>query len=208
MAVTRKGGCPVTLGQKIKAARQERGMTQKELVGDYITRNMLSKIENDSATPSVRTLSYLAQALGVPSGYFLSGAPISDGSVPDGLDGARSAFREGRWSDCLAALEEDKLAGTSDEGYLLHARAGLQAARAALEQGDWAAARELAESAQYYNQEGMYGDSATAASLALVLGEAIRHLGEEGWDIQRQAFLRAFRALEEQEMAQASGPGE
>ena len=142
MAVTRKGGCPVTLGQKIKAARQERGMTQKELVGDYITRNMLSKIENDSATPSVRTLSYLAQALGVPSGYFLSGAPISDGSVPDGLDGARSAFREGRWSDCLAALEEDKLAGTSDEGYLLHARAGLQAARAALEQGDWAAARE------------------------------------------------------------------
>ena len=198
----------MTLGQKIKAARQERGMTQKELVGDYITRNMLSKIENDSATPSVRTLSYLAQALGVPSGYFLSGAPISDGSVPDGLDGARSAFREGRWSDCLAALEEDKLAGTSDEGYLLHARAGLQAARAALEQGDWAAARELAESAQYYNQEGMYGDSATAASLALVLGEAIRHLGEEGWDIQRQAFLRAFRALEEQEMAQASGPGE
>ena len=52
----------MTLGQKIRAARQERGMTQKELVGHYITRNMLSKIENDSATPSVRTLEYLAQA--------------------------------------------------------------------------------------------------------------------------------------------------
>lgn len=198
----------MTLGQKIKAARQERGMTQKELVGDYITRNMLSKIENDSATPSVRTLNYLAQALGVPSGYFLSGAPISDGSVPDGLDGARSAFREGRWADCLAALEEDKLAGTSDEGYLLHARAGLQAARAALERGDWAAARELAESAQYYNQEGMYGDSATAASLALVQGEAIRRLGEEGWDTQRDAFLRAFHALEDQVPFSLSTPDE
>ena len=36
----------MTLGQKIKSARLARGMTQKELVGDAITRNMLSKIEN------------------------------------------------------------------------------------------------------------------------------------------------------------------
>ena len=42
----------MTLGQKIREARQSKGMTQKELVGDYITRNMLSKIENDSAIPS------------------------------------------------------------------------------------------------------------------------------------------------------------
>ena len=39
----------MTLGQKIRSARIERGMTQKELVGDHITRNMLSRIENDSA---------------------------------------------------------------------------------------------------------------------------------------------------------------
>lgn len=187
----------MTLGQKIKAARLERGMTQKELVGDYITRNMLSKIENDSATPSVRTLEYLAGALGLPTGYFLSGAPISNGSVPDGLDEARSAFREERWGDCLAALEADKLAGTSDEGYLLHARAGAGAARQALERGDWAAARELAENAQYYNQEGMYGEPALAAELALIQGLALKSLGEEGCEAQREAFLRAFRAMEE-----------
>lgn len=183
-------------------------MTQKELVGDYITRNMLSKIENDSATPSVRTLEYLARALGVPSGYFLSGASISDGSVPDGLDGARSAYRQGDWQACLAALEEDKLAGTSDEGYLLHARAGLYAAQAALERGDWEGARELAESAQYYNQEGMYGDSATAARLALIQGQAIQQLGEEGYQVQRAAFTQAFQALEDSwERAGGSPPG-
>lgn len=173
-------------------------MTQKELVGDYITRNMLSKIEHDSATPSVRTLEYLAKALGVPTGYFLSGAPVSDGSVPDGLDGARSAYRRGDWTACLDALEEDKLAGTSDEGCLLHARAGLYAAQAALERGDWAAARELAESAQYYNQEGMYGDSATAARLALIQGQAIVRLGEEGYQTQCRDFGRAMEALEEE----------
>ena len=90
----------MTLGQKIKEARLSRGMTQKELVGDAITRNMLSKIENDSAAPSMRTLEYLAGALGLPAGYFLDQAPISDGTVPDGLDEARAAYRQRRWS-CL-----------------------------------------------------------------------------------------------------------
>ena len=117
----------MTLGQKIREARQSKGMTQKELVGDYITRNMLSKIENDSAIPSVRTLEYLAGALGFPTGYFLSGAPVSDGTAPDGLDEARAAYREHRWNDCLTALEADNKAGTTDEGYLLHALAGAAA---------------------------------------------------------------------------------
>ena len=183
-------------------------MTQKELVGDYITRNMLSKIENDSATPSVRTLEYLAKALGVSSGYFLSGAPVSDGTVPDGLDGARSAYRRGDWTGCLAALEEDKLAGTSDEGCLLHARAGLYAAREALMRKDWAGARELAESAQYYNQEGMYSDSTIAAQLALIQGQAIRQLGEEGWDAQREAFLQALACLDADWKQTQEGPPE
>lgn len=187
----------MTLGQKIKAARLERGMTQKELVGKYITRNMLSKIENDSATPSVRTLEYLAGALGLPTGYFLSGAEVSDGSAPDGLDEARSAFRAHRWLDCLALLEHDKTAGTTDEGYLLHAHAGCHAARQALDRKDYLSARELAETAQYYNQEGMYYSAYLAAHLALILGRALLCLGETGYDQQRSAFLQAFQELEE-----------
>ncbi|MTQ98742.1 helix-turn-helix domain-containing protein [Lawsonibacter faecis] len=188
----------MTLGQKIKEARLSRGMTQKELVGDAITRNMLSKIENDSAAPSMRTLEYLAGALGLPAGYFLDQAPISDGTVPDGLDEARAAYRQRRWSDCLAALEADSRAGTSDEGYLLHAHAGAYAAREALDAGQFAAARELAETAQYYNQEGLYMSSHLAAQLALILGECLTRMGEEGYESQRAAFLRAFEALEAQ----------
>ncbi|MCL1806517.1 MAG: helix-turn-helix domain-containing protein [Oscillospiraceae bacterium] len=65
----------MTIGQRIREARLGRQMTQQELVGDYITRNMLSKIENDAATPSVRTLEYLAGAMGLPPGAFLSDAP-------------------------------------------------------------------------------------------------------------------------------------
>lgn len=186
----------MTLGQKIKSARLARGMTQKELVGDAITRNMLSKIENDAATPSVRTLNYLARALDLPASYLLGDAGLSDGSAPDGLDEARSAYRQGRWLDCLTALNADKKASSTDEGYLLHAQAGAAAAREALAQGDHAAARELAESALYYNQESMYYTASLDAQLCLTLGEALLALGEQGWHDLRSRLQSALDTLD------------
>ena len=37
----------MTLGQKLKKARLDRGLTQSQVVGDRITRNMLSQLENE-----------------------------------------------------------------------------------------------------------------------------------------------------------------
>ena len=172
-------------------------MTQKELAGDVITRNMLSKIENDAATPSVRTLEYLARTLALPAGYFLGQSGLSDGLVPDGLDEARDAFRRRQWLQCLAALKRDTKAASTDEGYLLHARAGAEAARLALERGDPAEARELAEAALYYNQEGMYYSPTLDAELCLLLGKTLIALGEEERSVLRQRCLDALAALEE-----------
>lgn len=62
----------MNLGQKIKYLRGEKMMTQKELAGNEITRNMLSQIENGAAQPSLSTITYLAAKLGVPAGYLLS----------------------------------------------------------------------------------------------------------------------------------------
>lgn len=59
------------LGQRLKAARLERGLSQRQLCGDVITRNMLSQIENGAARPSMDTLRYLASALGKPLSFFL-----------------------------------------------------------------------------------------------------------------------------------------
>ena len=192
----------MTLGQKIRAARQARGMTQKEVVGEYITRNMLSKIENDAATPSVRTLEYLAGALGLPTGYFLDGAGVSDGSSPDGLDEARQAYREGDWTECLDLLSADKKAGTTDEGCLLHALAGLYAGRQALAAGRLEEARELAETAQYYNQEGLYRSRDVAAALSILLGKVLKQLGEDSIQIQREALLCALAELDLEQSGQ------
>ena len=59
------------LGQRIKQLRLEKGLSQRQLCGDVITRNMLSQIENSAARPSMDTLSYLAGKLGKPVSYFL-----------------------------------------------------------------------------------------------------------------------------------------
>lgn len=62
----------MNIGKKIKDIRSSKLMTQSELAGSEITRNMLSQIENESALPSVNTILYLAEKLGVPAGYLLS----------------------------------------------------------------------------------------------------------------------------------------
>ena len=62
----------MTTGEKIKKLRTEKMMTQSELVGNHITRNMLSRIESDEANPSLGTLIYLASRLNVPAGYLLA----------------------------------------------------------------------------------------------------------------------------------------
>lgn len=59
------------LGQRLKQARLEAGLSQRQLCGDTITRNMLSQIENGSARPSMDTLRCLAARLGKPVSYFL-----------------------------------------------------------------------------------------------------------------------------------------
>lgn len=62
----------MTLGSKIKEMRQRHRLTQAQLAGDKITRNMLSAIESDKAMPSLDTLRYLANTLDVPLPFLLS----------------------------------------------------------------------------------------------------------------------------------------
>ena len=59
------------LGEKIRLARLEAGLSQRQLCGEEITRNMLSQIEHGTAKPSMKTLTFLAARLDKPVGYFL-----------------------------------------------------------------------------------------------------------------------------------------
>ena len=62
----------MNIGEKIKELRVAKLMTQAELAGTQITRNMLSCIENGSASPSLSTILYIAGRLKVPAGFLLA----------------------------------------------------------------------------------------------------------------------------------------
>ena len=62
----------MNIGERIRELRISKLMTQSELAGNQITRNMLSCIENGSANPSLATIIYIAGRLNVPAGFLLA----------------------------------------------------------------------------------------------------------------------------------------
>ncbi|NLJ85924.1 MAG: helix-turn-helix transcriptional regulator [Firmicutes bacterium] len=59
------------IGQKIRALRKKKGMTQQELAGDAFTKSFISQIEKNHARPSLKSLQIIADRLGKPVAYFL-----------------------------------------------------------------------------------------------------------------------------------------
>ena len=59
----------MTMGEKLRQARMEAGLSQRRVCGDRITRNQLSLLEHDRVGPSLETLQYLAWQLGKPILY-------------------------------------------------------------------------------------------------------------------------------------------
>jgi len=60
-----------TLGYKLRAAREERGLSQRELAQlSSLSTNAISLIERDENSPSVSTLQSLATALNIKMSYF------------------------------------------------------------------------------------------------------------------------------------------
>ena len=95
------------IGEKIREMRLKAGLTQTALAEDFITRNMLSCIENGTALPSLPTLLYIAGKLGVSPAYFLSGEEESSlyrklAVMPT----IRDAYRLGKYEDALRMCRE------------------------------------------------------------------------------------------------------
>ena len=122
------------LGEKLLEARKEAGLSQRQVCGDVITRNMLSRIEHGTVRPSMKTLQYLAQVLGKPVGYFLGEKTASVNE--EVMARARECFAEGKYAQVLQQLEGYKEPDALDwERGLLGCLSCLMAAEAAAAQG-------------------------------------------------------------------------
>lgn len=92
------------LGEKLKQARLEAGLSQRQLCGEEITRNMLSLIENGSAKPSMKTLQYLAGRLGKCVSYFLEETAVLSPNQQI-MASARQLYDYGNFAEANQMLE-------------------------------------------------------------------------------------------------------
>ncbi|MBO7252457.1 MAG: helix-turn-helix transcriptional regulator [Oscillospiraceae bacterium] len=92
------------LGEKLRTARMEIGLTQKQVSQGIVTRNMLSQIENGSARPSMKTLEQLAKRLGKNISFFLEDTAVLSGNCHL-MEQVRDLFDEGKYDAALLALE-------------------------------------------------------------------------------------------------------
>ena len=146
------------LGEKIRHARLEAGLSQRQLCGDVITRNMLSQIENGSANPSMSTLRYLAQRLGKNISYFLQEDALLSPN-PALMQQARQAYAARKYSTVLdmAAAYQGPDPLFDAEWHYLCALCALAQAEQLVALQDWTAAQAMLEeinrSSIYYRVE-------------------------------------------------------
>lgn len=157
------------IGEKIRKLRIDRNMTQAELAGDQITRNMLSRVENGAALPSLPTVWYLAERLDVPAGFLL--AEGDDDRIwrkMNRIDSIRRMLRAGEARICLELCRsESEQDEADDEIHLIMAQAALAVAAEAFEHGQLHEACRTLDEALEYAGKTVYDTSAVCASAAL-----------------------------------------
>ena len=188
------------LGQRLKQARLEAGMSQRQLCGEEITRNMLSQIENGSARPSMATLQYLAGRLGKTVSYFLEEDVVLSPNQKV-MAQARDAWKHRNYASVLEALTCYQPQDTTydEERYFLEALAGIALAEDAIKQGKLPYAFSLLDAAGKAGQHTPYYTYANERQRILLLGETgmakpeelVKHLPPD----DRELLLRAEAAF-------------
>ena len=66
-----------TLGERVRSARRDAGLSQAQLAGDELTKGFISQIESGLVRPSIRSLQHIASTLGRPLDYFIADEPLA-----------------------------------------------------------------------------------------------------------------------------------
>ena len=155
----------LTLGEKIKRRRKELHLTQQALAGEAITRILISRIESGDVTPSVETLKYLADSLGVPAGYLLTEEDdLLQFLLPKIKEELREKYRRGDDLAVFAMCEQYAL--HDEETNLILCECAVRLGRQAYERGDTEEAAEWFDRALSFAEE-------TSYHTEVVLGEAV-----------------------------------
>jgi len=172
--------------QRIKEARLAKKMTQTEVVGDFITRNMLSQIESGSALPSMKTLAYLSSVLDISLAVLMTDepdiAPKEDLPLPDHsaaaeLSQMKEWFHKGKYHELTDWLTETKSADPLyDEKQAFLARAFYEQAKICRQTGDLSSAFTFSKKASDYADLGFYANPGLKADAMVLLTSLVKEI--------------------------------
>lgn len=93
-----------TLGERVRAARHERGLSQAQLAGAELTKGFISQVESGLVRPSLRSLQVMATRLGKSLDYFLGDQLISAAKrATFHMLAAQAAAERSSWDEVRAA---------------------------------------------------------------------------------------------------------
>ena len=155
----------MNIGEKIKKIRTAKLMTQSELAGTHITRNMLSQIENGSAQPSMATVIYIAQRLNVSPGFLLAGEDDEWLYFKSSeISNIKKAYADKNYRLCREMCKNSE--GSDDELWLILAECCLCVGKEEFCNGYLRAATELFDEALEYCQKTLYTTDVIVSSAA------------------------------------------
>ena len=154
------------IGKKIKKLRNEKFMTQAELAGDSITRNMLSCIENGTALPSLATLKYIASKLNISAGYLLADETEEQIYIKmDEMANIKNAYLSKNFKICRDMCAESPVQ-LDDEMNLIFAESALSLGIESFNEGKLRAACEYFDEAMSVAERTVYNTDRLVAIAA------------------------------------------
>ncbi|MCR5718041.1 MAG: helix-turn-helix domain-containing protein [Oscillospiraceae bacterium] len=167
------------LGKRLKAARLAKKMTQSDVVGNFITRNMLSQIESGNAMPSMKTLEYLSGVLELPLEKLLAEGDISETAENStfSLVHAKQLLRENKFEELLKSCVPEGI--IEDEIHALRSIAHLSIAQRLAESEETEALQSAVIHARNAAREaelGVYKNDARAAQANQLIARIAQYL--------------------------------
>ncbi len=181
----------MNIGEKIKRLRLEKMMTQAELSGEQVTRNMLSLIEKGKAVPSLQTLAYIATRLNVSPAFLLADDNEEQTLVKySKISDIRIAYRNKNYRICMDMC---KSLGRSkdDEVRMIMAESALALAKEEIFADRVRSAWQQLDDAVMYASETSYNTRHVIASAGVLfdyLGQLSPSLMSENMDMESFDF--------------------
>lgn len=177
----------MTIGEKIKSIRLSKGMTQTDVAGEKITRNMLSAIENGKTSPSLESILHIAERLGICAGYL-----ISDNINPDLyrkeqlLSFVKPLLQNGNYQECIKLTAQ--ISVIDDELAYILAKCYFEEGRSAAKRGSFVSASEMFSQSLKYCSETIY-DTARYEMLIPLYNSFVKNINSPLLEFDSSEYL-------------------